>query len=354
MQNAKNIFKAKRKKRLKTACSYLVSIIGQNGCNLYFVATLQNIDNPTWGIGLAGYGVIVEGIASIRQCIDLIIRTTKGSDPMRPEFGSNAYLYVDAPLNIAIPNIKKEIYSALELWEPRIKLTSIKHYLNGVSNVVFEIVYRVKDEDVQDKLLFDLQNFSTDVETVNEMVLQAFFPPNPKNYRYQVKMMINGSPVYPLPNPSGFASTTELYNWILTNWNYVGRWNLLTDRIVCYLNAKAIKSASLEISVLPLTRFSADFPLLDVGEKFDVSFVANGANAVPAMPQTFTTIGDVLQWAQDNWSNYAKWFVEFEQGGIGVFTDEFSNEFDVSSSVYTLVGISTVEDFTGLLNISTI
>lgn len=316
------------------------------------MATLQNIDNPTWGISLAGYGVIVQGIASIRQCIDLIIRTTKGSDPMRPEFGSNAYLHVDAPLNLAIPNIKKEIYSALELWEPRIKVISIRHYLNGLSNPVFEIVYRIKDENFVDKLLFDLQNYTTDSEALNEIVLQAFFPPNPKNYRYQVKLIKNGVAVYPFPNPSGFVTPIELYNWILNNWAYVGRWRLLVDKIVCYMNADGVNSASLEISVLPIVKVADDFPLLDAGQTYNVSFLVNGANAVPAMPLTFSSPGQVLQFAQSNWNNYATWGIEYFSGGVGIFSDEFSDEFDVSDGGYTLVGISNLEGFTGELNIT--
>jgi len=319
------------------------------------MASLQNINNSIWGISTIGYGVIVEGIAAIRQRMDLAIRTTKGTDPMRPEFGSYVYKFVDFPVNVAVPNIKKELLVALQLWVPEIKVTSIRHTFENDYNPIFEITYQVIDEDVIDKLLFDLRtgNTSTVTDALNEIILQAFFPPNPNSYRYKIKLQKNGSDVLPMVPASGFVSIQEMFDWVQGNWFYVGRWYLLTDKIVCYMSSEGVTSATLSIEVLPIVKFEADFPQLSPGEFFNVSFKANGVDAVPAMPQTFNNPGEVLVFAQTNWSNYATWGIEYLQNeGTAIFSDEFSDEFAIASSGYKLVGVSNVEGFVAELEIS--
>ncbi len=46
-----------------------------------------------WQPALQAPGEIVRGLDDIRQAIQIILRTPRGSDPHRPEFGSNLHLY---------------------------------------------------------------------------------------------------------------------------------------------------------------------------------------------------------------------------------------------------------------------
>lgn len=315
------------------------------------MATLLNIENPVWGLSVVGYGVIVEGIAAIRQRMDLAIRTTKGTDPLRPEFGSFVYKFVDAPVNVAVPNIKKEIIEALQLWVPEITVVSIRHTFEVHYNPIFEITYKLKDEDLIDKLLFDLKQGTTTVtDALNEIILQAFFPANPKNYRYQVRLIKNGSQVFPIPDPGGYATINDLFEWIKANWFFYGRWHLLTDKIVLYMKADGVTSATLAIEVLPVVKFEADFPILTPGQQYQVEFTANGIAAIPAIP-LLSSPGQVLSFAQNNWSNYAEWFIEYMQNDAAIFTDEFSDEFAIGSTGYKLIGISHNEGFVPHLEI---
>ncbi|HAH9251979.1 TPA: baseplate protein, partial [Escherichia coli] len=48
-----------------------------------------------WQPALQAPGEIVRGLDDIRQSIQIILRTPRGSDPHRPEFGSNLHLYID-------------------------------------------------------------------------------------------------------------------------------------------------------------------------------------------------------------------------------------------------------------------
>lgn len=307
------------------------------------MATLTDIINPVWGLSIKGYGVIVQGLASLRQCMELIIRTTQGTDPLRPEFGSRVYRYVDAPENTAIPNIKSEILEALALWETRITVVAISHYLKSNGHIVFELLYRVKDEEIIDRLAIDLQAGLVVSDALNEIILTANFPDNPNNYRYSITLEKNGNNVFPSAPPAGFANTYELFQWVQANWFYIGKFHLLTDKIICYMNAEGVTSASMAISVLPIINFSCLFPQLEPGERYVLSFKENGNPVAPVPPGSFGTPGEVLLYAQSNWPSY-DWYIEYLQGDAeGLFSDEFSDEFDVNTTGYRLVGVSHVE-----------
>lgn len=319
------------------------------------MGTLADIQSPVWGISTIGYGVIVEGLATIRQRIDIVLRTTKGTDPLRELFGSNVYKYVDAPIDIAIPNIKNEIREALSIWMPEIVVTKITSSFGiDTSNPIFSVTYKLVDQDIIDQINFGVLDGVTTIDSINEVILQAYFPPNPNNYRYQITLQENGALINPLPSPGGFDSIALLYNWASTQWAYIGKWNLLSDRIVCYVNSTGITSASLSISVLPVVQFGAIFPALGFNQTFIVTFNANGTPAVPPMPTTFDSPGDVLFFAQTNWSNYGQWLIEYNDGtGNTVFSDEFSEEFDTSIAGYQLIGISNDPTFVADLTITT-
>lgn len=68
---------------------------------------------------------VVQGIDDIHQCIVHILSTMKGTDVLRPEFGSDHFQYIDQPEDIAIPNIVREVTLALQRWEKRIKVDSV-------------------------------------------------------------------------------------------------------------------------------------------------------------------------------------------------------------------------------------
>jgi len=295
-----------------------------------------------------GYGVIVEGVAAIRQRIDLAIRTTKGSDPLRPEFGSNVYKYVDAPDSLAIPNIKREILNSLDIWVKDIKVTGIKSFLKATGNPVFEVTFRLVDDSLTQSIVFDLQSGVVSSNAVSELIVQAFFPSNPNNFRYTFNFRKNGVSVLPLQDPDGYRSIAEMFLWMQINYSYLGKWYLLSDRIVCYMNADGVTSASLSLSVLAnVTRFEADFPVLDSGQTYQVKFTANG---VDLQSDLLLTPGQVLAWVLSNWSQYATWEIAFVESVTGQFSSEFSDEFVIDITGYKLIGRSDT-GVTGILNI---
>lgn len=55
-------------------------------------------DTRNWQVSMDDPAAIVEGVDDIVQSINIILTTIPGSDPLRPEFGSNVYQYLDKPL----------------------------------------------------------------------------------------------------------------------------------------------------------------------------------------------------------------------------------------------------------------
>jgi phage baseplate assembly protein W len=86
---------------------------------------LNQIKSADWSLSLTTPGAVVEGDADISQCIFIILSTEKGSDPLRPEFGTNIFRFIDAPVNVAAANIVREIIEGVGLWEPRVEVKTV-------------------------------------------------------------------------------------------------------------------------------------------------------------------------------------------------------------------------------------
>ena len=87
---------------------------------------------------------IKQGIDDIHQCIANILSTIKGSDVLRPDFGSDHFQYIDYPEDIAVPNFVREITKALTVWEKRIIVESIA--VSGVApHFTFTVYWTLSD-----------------------------------------------------------------------------------------------------------------------------------------------------------------------------------------------------------------
>ncbi len=114
---------------------------------------LQDIKSVNWQLSNKLLGEVVEGIADIRQCIGTILITTKGSDPLRPLFGSDIWQFIDKPVTVAAPNISAEILDAISKWEPRVIINSIFYTING-SRIDFEIYAQLLESGEVTEILF--------------------------------------------------------------------------------------------------------------------------------------------------------------------------------------------------------
>jgi len=99
-------------------------------------------DTRNWQVSLANPSTVVEGIEDIAQCVYTIIATVKGSDPLRPDFGSDAYLYIDKPGNQMLPSMVYAVTESLQKWEKRIEVKKCRLVNAGLDKrkIVIEAV----------------------------------------------------------------------------------------------------------------------------------------------------------------------------------------------------------------------
>lgn len=114
------------------------------------MTNLNEITFVDWQYKLNDLGSVAEGVDDINQCIAVILTNRKGSVPHRPTFGSDIYKYVDYPVNEAIPNIIRETTDAIQLWETRIKTTSITAEIIK-SQIKINIEWTLKDNNARGK-----------------------------------------------------------------------------------------------------------------------------------------------------------------------------------------------------------
>lgn len=105
---------------------------------------INEINSLYWQPKRSYIGEIVENIDDINQCISTILETRKGSVPHNPEFGSNVWMWIDAPVDEARPNIIKEAIEAIEEWEPRVDISKVTVNIEE-STLILRVEWIIKD-----------------------------------------------------------------------------------------------------------------------------------------------------------------------------------------------------------------
>lgn len=101
-----------------------------------------------WQPALGTSGEVVEGLRDIDQAIRIILSTPKGSDPHRPEFGSDLHLYLDWPINRITPHLVREAVDAIRHWEPRVSVVQVQIQINA-AQITVRVQWRVAGEVLQ-------------------------------------------------------------------------------------------------------------------------------------------------------------------------------------------------------------
>lgn len=114
---------------------------------------LEDIKATNWQLSTQMIGQVVEGVNDIRQCMGIILTTTKGSDPMRPLFGSDIWRFIDSPINTAVSNISAEIIDSIGKWEQRIIIKELTYNING-SRIDFELTGELLESGEITQILF--------------------------------------------------------------------------------------------------------------------------------------------------------------------------------------------------------
>jgi phage baseplate assembly protein W len=90
---------------------------------------------------------LASGDEDIRQAMILVLRTSPGERPMRPEFGCPLRSFVfDAIDPYTIGRLRDEVLAALERWEPRIDVLDVDIDVGDIDHgrLLLDIAYVVR------------------------------------------------------------------------------------------------------------------------------------------------------------------------------------------------------------------
>lgn len=108
---------------------------------------INDIKSKDFTHKIDAYADVVEGLDDIDQCIRVILTTPVGSVPHNVGFGSNMYLYLDLPANQARPKIVREVFYALNRWEPRIQVKKAEISESAPGNLSVKVYWTLKNSD---------------------------------------------------------------------------------------------------------------------------------------------------------------------------------------------------------------
>lgn len=104
---------------------------------------INEVTSSDWQLSLYEADKLVQEIDDIRQCVDIILNTQVGSDPLRPTFGTNYLKHIDGPVNTTAPRMLQEIVTAVQNWEQRITIDRATWQIEN-STIVYQIYWSCK------------------------------------------------------------------------------------------------------------------------------------------------------------------------------------------------------------------
>lgn len=102
---------------------------------------MEKLISSEWSVSLDGQSKIVQGIDCIKQRIGIVLNTLKGTDPLRPTFAINVLDWIDKPVNVALPGLRKEILDALTEFMPEIKVSKIIGTLDPSNSKIDYVIH---------------------------------------------------------------------------------------------------------------------------------------------------------------------------------------------------------------------
>ena len=112
-----------------------------------------------WPIELNATGTVamVSGTTDLEQSMQLVLATTPGERPMRPEFGCHLSEFVFAPGNAATASLlAAEVRASLTRWEPRVEIGDVRVNTDPAdrSTLWIDIEYTVRSTNDRRNLVF--------------------------------------------------------------------------------------------------------------------------------------------------------------------------------------------------------
>ena len=90
---------------------------------------------------------LVRDEEDVQEAIAVILGTSPGERPMRPEFGCGVHDFVFDTIDAGtVARMETEIRAALDRWEPRVEVTDVQFDLSGADTgrLLIQIDYRIR------------------------------------------------------------------------------------------------------------------------------------------------------------------------------------------------------------------
>jgi len=112
----------------------------------------------------------------IEQAIEIILRTSPGERPMRPEFGCRVQDHLFSPTNaVTAAAIASDVRAALVRWEPRIDVEDVRVGFDQAELGTFyiDVVYLIRGDNDERNLVFPFYVIPDEPKRVAESEVSA-------------------------------------------------------------------------------------------------------------------------------------------------------------------------------------
>lgn len=103
------------------------------------------------------HGEIVTVYDDVEQAIANLVLTPKRSVPVNPEKGTDILPYIDRHEEEAVPNITREIWDAIAIWEPRAIVDRIEVVQTAFAHFTARIFWRPVQSLADDARLLEVE-----------------------------------------------------------------------------------------------------------------------------------------------------------------------------------------------------
>ena len=94
-------------------------------------------------------GKLLDDAEHLRQSIQIILETPLGSRVMRPDFGSELFDLVDAPMNDETNlRIYAAVHDSLTKWEPRLRTVNVQVESRSPGEIILQVNGIYQGEEV--------------------------------------------------------------------------------------------------------------------------------------------------------------------------------------------------------------
>lgn len=97
-------------------------------------------------MSVSGQGELVQGVDDVNQCLNIILTTQQGTDPLRPDFGVDLLSWIDKPQTIVAAGLVPAIIRSIADYEPRIDLRRVNYTAAINGQLMFGIAWTFKDD----------------------------------------------------------------------------------------------------------------------------------------------------------------------------------------------------------------